>query len=64
MWHVQKLQKIHGTIFVQHLKKNMLATNCNYTKSFIILRWRKVFLVQAYIDKFQMIADQLTNIYH
>jgi hypothetical protein len=24
-------------------KKNMLATNYNYIKSFIILRWRKVF---------------------
>jgi hypothetical protein len=32
-----ELQKMHGTIFVQHLKKDMLATYCNYIKSFIIL---------------------------
>jgi hypothetical protein len=32
-----KTTKDAWTIFVQHLKKNMLATNCNYIKSFIIL---------------------------
>ncbi len=32
-----ELQKMHGAIFVQHLKEDMLATYCNYIKSFIIL---------------------------
>jgi hypothetical protein len=27
MYHVQKPQEMHGTIFVQHLRESMLATN-------------------------------------
>jgi hypothetical protein len=53
------------TIFLQHLREHVLATNCNYVKSFTILRCdQEGTLVQAHIDKIRMIASQLTNIDH
>jgi hypothetical protein len=33
MYHVQELQKMHRTIFVQHLREKMLAIDCNSVKS-------------------------------
>ncbi len=56
---------MHGTIFVQHLREHILATNCHYIKSFTIWRWdQEGTLVQTHIDKIQMITNQLTNINH
>jgi hypothetical protein len=58
--HVNKLR----TTFVQHLKENMLTTNCNYIKSFTNLKMEEGISVQAHISKVCTIVDQLANIDH
>ncbi len=32
---------MHGAIFVEYLRKNMLAIDCNYVKNFTILKCKK-----------------------
>jgi hypothetical protein len=51
--HVARVEttNMHVTIFVQHLKEDILAIDCNYIKNSIILRWREGNLMQAHIDK-------------
>jgi hypothetical protein len=43
-----KIAKIHGINFVQHLKKYMLVTNCNYVKSSTILDGGRHFNANSY----------------
>ncbi len=60
---MQKPQKMHGTIFMQHLRKSMLTTNIITSKA-LNLKMKEAISMQAHIDKLWMIANQLTNIYH
>jgi hypothetical protein len=46
---------MHGTIFVQHLKKDMLATNYNYIKSSIILRCKKAPQCKFILTSYQQV---------
>jgi hypothetical protein len=48
-------KKMHGTIFVQHLKKDMLATNYNYIKSSIILRCKKAPQCKFILTSYQQV---------
>jgi hypothetical protein len=48
-----EMQKMHGTIFVQHLRVDMLAIYHNYIKSFTILRWKKTFQCKFILTSFK-----------
>jgi hypothetical protein len=52
---------MHGTVFVQNLREDKLATNYNYVNKFIILKWKR-HLSATHIDKLRMNSYYLANI--
>jgi hypothetical protein len=59
-----KTTNMHVIIFVQHLKEDILAIDCNHVKNSIILRWRKAPQCKLILTKLQMIVEKLINIDH